>query len=129
MSRKKRKPPTTRTATFGIFFTEIAKQSYAKLDGSVKPSIRKAIQEKLAIAPDSYGDPLSGALSGYWKYRHPSHRIIYKIEKDALIVIVCAVSSRKAGDHNDVYAWFTRMVESGKIFEQVLHVLEQLRKR
>jgi mRNA-degrading endonuclease RelE of RelBE toxin-antitoxin system len=129
LSQKKRKPTSPDAAKFRVFFTEIARQSYSKLDGSIKPSIRKAIEEKLAVAPDHYGDPLSGALSGYWKYRHPSHRIIYTIEKDTLIVIVCAIGSRKASDYNDIYAWFARMVESGKVFEQVLHVLEQLRKK
>jgi mRNA interferase RelE/StbE len=57
--------------------------------------IRKAIEERLLIAPHEYGQPLRKTLKGYWKIRVGDYRVVFKI-KDDLIVILCICHRKEA---------------------------------
>lgn len=53
-----------------------------------KKKIRRAIEERLAVKPSIYGRPLRRSLKGYRKLRVGDYRIIYRIERDAVIIFV-----------------------------------------
>jgi mRNA interferase RelE/StbE len=47
----------------------VLEDDIARLDKPERARIFKAMREKLATAPDQYGEPLRGDLFGYWKLR------------------------------------------------------------
>lgn len=69
----------------------------SKIPGNIKKRIRKAIEQRLLEEPLKYGEPLKRSLHGYWKLRVSDYRIIYKIEKENIIIL-------KIGHKHDVYA-------------------------
>jgi mRNA interferase RelE/StbE len=49
------------------------------INNNIKKRIKKAIEERLVIAPEKYSDPLRKTLKGYRKMRIGDYRIILKI--------------------------------------------------
>ena len=49
------------------------------INKNTKQRIKKAIEERLVIAPEKYSDPLRKTLKGYRKMRIGDYRIILKI--------------------------------------------------
>jgi len=110
---------------FEILFTEDAKKDIDDLDGSVKKQLRNALVKKLSVDPEAYGTPLRSPLAGYWKDEFADHRIIYRIQrKTRQVVVVCAVGVCKAGNAADIYRQLMKIVESGRLAQQVMSVLE-----
>ena len=66
--------------------------------------------------PENKGKLLMGELAGYRSLRAAGqrYRVIYKIEKEQVIVVVVAVGRRKEGDPRDIYSL------ARKLFEQKL---------
>jgi mRNA interferase RelE/StbE len=67
-----------------------------QLNETLKKRIKKAIEERLSIFPDQYGEPLRKTLKGYWKLRVGDYRVVYKVEGNE--VWIFAIINRK-----DVY--------------------------
>jgi len=85
---------------------------------SIEPRIRKQIQNKIEILkndPGKRGKSLRGLLSEYRSIRAAGqrYRIIYKIEKENIIVIVVALGIRKDGDKKDIYTLMKKLINSG----------------
>jgi len=55
---------------------------------------RKAIEDKLQTDPEKHGRPLRGNLHGWRKLRVGDLRIVYRIEKDRVVVLVLAIGQR-----------------------------------
>jgi mRNA interferase RelE/StbE len=66
---------------------------------------------ELAHAPEQQGSPLIGELAGFRSVRAAGqrYRIIYRVERRAVIVTIVAVGRRKAGDRSDIYALARRL--------------------
>jgi len=45
----------------------------------MKARIKKAIEQRLLVAPYEYGMPLRKSLKRYWKLRVGDYRVVYKI--------------------------------------------------
>ena len=72
---------------FEIVYHYLAvEEDVPKLDRVWKAEIKRAIEEKLAIAPDMYGKPLRRSLKGYRKLRVGDYRVIYRIEENRIKV-------------------------------------------
>ncbi|MDP7421181.1 MAG: type II toxin-antitoxin system RelE/ParE family toxin [bacterium] len=63
------------------------------LPQNIKTRIRKAIESRLLQDPFKYGLPLKRGLHGYRKLRVGDYRVIFKIEKDEIIIL--KISHRK----------------------------------
>lgn len=72
----------------------------------------RRIQEKIAQRidglihdPDLQGKPLTGEFSGYRSLRAVGqrYRIIYRVEKERVLVFVVALGLRKEGSRDDIY--------------------------
>ena len=74
-----------------------------QLNETLKRRIKKAIEERLSIAPHQYGEPLRKTLKGYWKLRVGDYRIVYKVEGNE--VWIFAIINRK-----DVYKKITKKI-------------------
>jgi mRNA interferase RelE/StbE len=114
-------------AKYTLAFTSDAKQDVATLDGSIKKRLRQALEGKLAIDPTGYGTPLRGELTGYWKHEFAAHRVIYRIYNDRQLVVICAVGKRQGEHVSDEYEQLVPMVKAGKVLQQVLAVLAELK--
>lgn len=83
-------------APWKVEYSESAVKEIQSLDGSIKKIIKKAIEEKLMVDPLKYGLPLRRNLSGLFKLRVGSYRIIYQIKDKEVIVLILAVGHRRS---------------------------------
>jgi mRNA interferase RelE/StbE len=74
-----------------------------QLNETLKKRIKKAIEERLSMAPHQYGEPLRKTLKGYWKLRVGDYRVVYKVEGNE--VWIFAIINRK-----DVYKKITKRI-------------------
>ena len=74
-----------------------------QLNETLKKRIKKAIEERLSIFPDQYGEPLRKTLKGYWKLRVGDYRVVYKVEGNE--VWIFAIINRK-----DVYKMIAKRI-------------------
>jgi mRNA interferase RelE/StbE len=58
--------------------------------------IRRAIENRLALAPDRLGRPLRGDLKGRWRIRVGDYRVIYTLTGDKVLILMI-------GNRRDVY--------------------------
>lgn len=90
----------------------------AHLQAVSDPRIRAAIVRRiddLKHDPEKQGKPLHGDLRGYYSVRAASqrYRIIYQIDRGAVIVCVVALGIRKEGDKGDIYTLAQRLFNKG----------------
>jgi mRNA interferase RelE/StbE len=83
-----------------IEYAESVQKTMRKLDMRERQRIRAFLDERLTQLPDprSIGKPLTGSLSGLWRYRIGDYRVIARIEDGRLVVLVVGLGHRK-----DVY--------------------------
>ena len=83
------------TPRFKINYKPDVEKSLENIPKNIRDRIRKAIEERLAIAPISYGERLKRNLKGLWKMRVGDYRIIYDILDDQVIVLIVKIGNRK----------------------------------
>ena len=70
--------------------------------------------EKLSEEPDKQGKNLVRDLSGFRSVHAAGrYRIIYKIDKQIVIVYILAVGIRKEGDKKDIYKIAKKLLNAG----------------
>ncbi len=57
------------------------------IDEKMKKRIRKAIEERLSVAPQLYGQPLRKTLKSYFKMRVGDYRIVFKMTGPEILVL------------------------------------------
>ena len=83
--------------TYKLFYhPDIPKDDLVQIPKNIIARIRKAIEQRLAIDPAKYGEPLKRGLQGYRKLRVGDYRVIYKIDKENMIIL-------KIGHRKEVY--------------------------
>ena len=65
----------------------VKKEDLPKLDNTTKTRIRKAIENRLMVAPEEYGEPLRKTLKGYWKLRVGDYRVVFKVEGKEITIL------------------------------------------
>jgi mRNA interferase RelE/StbE len=78
------------------YLASVVQEDIPNLPKTTKISIKKAIEERLMADPISFGKPLRYSLKGHRRLRVGDYRIVYRVEKQ--IVIIIAIKHRK-----DVY--------------------------
>jgi mRNA interferase RelE/StbE len=90
---------------FAITWTETA----LKLVEAIPDQrIRRLIAERadqLGKSPEQQGKPLIGELAGSRSLRAVGqrYRIIYRVQRQEVVVVIVAVGRRRSGDKSDVY--------------------------
>lgn len=90
-----------------------------KMLGEIRDErVRKKIAERingLREAPELQGKPMISELKSYRSLRAVGqrYRIIYRWEKDNIIVVVVAIGLRKDGDKTDIYALTKKLLKLG----------------
>lgn len=80
-------------------------------DHRIRLKIAKRI-EGLKSEPEKQGKLLTEELSGFRSLRAVGqrYRIVYKVERNKVIVTVIAIGLRKDGDKKDIYALAQKLV-------------------
>jgi len=74
---------------YGVeYHPEVKTKDLLEINPGMKARIKKAIEERLQVAPYDYGLPLRKSLKRYWKLRVGDYRIVYKID-DNTVRIFC----------------------------------------
>jgi mRNA interferase RelE/StbE len=64
----------------------VKSEDLPKLDSTIKTRIKKAIETRLMVAPEEYGEPLRKTLKGYWKLRVGDYRVVFRVEGDEITI-------------------------------------------
>jgi mRNA interferase RelE/StbE len=78
------------------YLDSVVKDDIVALPKTAKKLIKEAIETRLMLDPVGFGKPLRYSLKGHRRLRVSDYRIVYRIEKD--VVIIVAIKHRK-----DVY--------------------------
>lgn len=80
-----------------IEYAESVQKDVRKFDAQERKRIRDFIEVKVALLDDprSLGKPLSGGLSGLWRYRVGNYRVIANIEDRDVRILVVKIAHRK----------------------------------
>ena len=80
-----------------IEFDSDVEKDLRKLGQLAQQRIIKYLKEKIIPAenPRVLGKPLSGELSGLWRYRVGDYRVLAKIEDKNFIILVVHIGHRK----------------------------------
>lgn len=99
---------------YRIRITPTAKAQLAALDFGTQQRIASRI-DKLAAEPEKQGKALHSTLSGFRSIRAAGgrYRIIYRVEKDHIIVVVLAIGIRRDDDRKDVHELMKKLLRSG----------------
>lgn len=83
--------------TWTVEFGDAAARELRKLDRQAQQEILRYFRERIATDEDPrrFGKPLSRDLTGLWRYRVRTYRMICNIEDDKLVVLVLRVGHRK----------------------------------
>ncbi len=75
---------------FGILYhPAVIREDIPKLSPAWRKRVRRAIEEKLTVAPEAFGKPLRRSLKGYRKLRVGNYRVIFRIsERDVKIFVI-----------------------------------------
>ena len=87
------------SSRFTVVFSKLAQEKFdefVRADRKIGKQLAKAV-DRLAESPD-LGEFLKGEWESYRKYRTGDYRIIYRIERNKLIIYVVTIDNRK-----DVY--------------------------
>lgn len=83
--------------TYRLFYhPDIKKEDLPHIPCNITERIRRAIEQRLFSDPVRYGEPLKRGLKGYRKLRMGDYRVIYRIDKENIIILII-------GNRKDVY--------------------------
>ncbi|MHC4720086.1 MAG: type II toxin-antitoxin system RelE family toxin, partial [Planctomycetota bacterium] len=93
-----------------IQLTITAGEELRELDSGTRETVLRKIRG-LSESPEQQGKPLLAELTGCRSIQTAGrYRIIYKIEKQKVIVIVVCVGIRKSGDKKDIYTIAKKLI-------------------
>ena len=68
------------------YHPDVKKSDLPKIDAKNKGMIKRAIEDRLATQPETYGKPLRKTLKGYWKLRVGDYRIVFKVSGNNIFI-------------------------------------------
>jgi mRNA interferase RelE/StbE len=69
------------------YHPSVQREDLPRLDRKARARIKRAIEERLMIAPQEYGEPLRRTLKGYWKLRVGDYRVVFKVHGEEIIIL------------------------------------------
>jgi mRNA interferase RelE/StbE len=88
---------------YRVEFADETKKEFRALGHVAAAEILDAVEKKLTVDPEGYGDPLRKDLSGYFKLAVGQWRVVYHVDDDLVLVLVLAVGKRAEGDRENIY--------------------------
>ena len=68
-------------------YHKLVREDLKKLDNISKLRVRRAIEARLMVSPEKYGEPLRGSLKGFRKLRTGDYRTVYKVIEDRILIL------------------------------------------
>ena len=68
------------------YHPDVKRTDLPKIDGKNRKMIKRAIEERLATRPETYGKPLQRTLKGYWKLRVGDYRVVFKVSNGSILI-------------------------------------------
>lgn len=65
---------------------DVRRSDLPKIDAKNRNMIKRAIEERLAARPETYGKPLQRTLKGYWKLRVGDYRVVFKVSNGTIFI-------------------------------------------
>ena len=78
-----------------LYHSLVLKADFPKISKSDKKRILTTLEKKLMNDPIAFGKPLIGELKGFYRLRIDPYRVVYKIEKQKVIVFILNIGLRK----------------------------------
>ena len=73
---------------FRVFYhTAVVSDDIPKLDKANRIRIKQAIEQKIMVAPETFGLPLRRSLKGYRKLRVGDYRIVYRGNPSTVLIL------------------------------------------
>lgn len=92
---------------YRVEFADETKKELRDLGHAAAVEILSAVDKKLTVDPEGYGDPLHKDLRGYFKLPVGQWRVVYHVDDDLVLVLVLAVGKRAEGDRENIYSQVT----------------------
>ena len=83
---------------FVIDYSSEAKENIKTFPKNIQKRITDAINERLTVAPDEYGEPLRKQWKSHRRLRVGDYRVIYKVYEEKVVVFIVDIDHRR-----DVY--------------------------
>jgi len=90
-----------------VEFADETKKELRDLGHAAAVEILSAVEKKLTIDSEGYGDPLRKDLQGYFKLPVGQWRVVYHVHNDLVRVLVLALGKRAEGDRENIYSQIT----------------------
>jgi mRNA interferase RelE/StbE len=71
---------------FNVLYHPDVRKDLAQINGNMKKRLKNAVETRLIVAPQQYGEPLRKTLKGYWKMRVGDYRIVFKTTGDEIMI-------------------------------------------
>jgi len=68
------------------YHPDVKRSDLPKIDAKNRGMIKRAIEDRLATQPETYGKPLRKTLKGYWKLRVGDYRIVFKVSSNSIFI-------------------------------------------
>jgi len=68
------------------YHQDVKRSDLPKIDVRNRGMIKRAIEDRLATQPETYGKPLRKTLKGYWKLRVGDYRIVFKVSSNSIFI-------------------------------------------
>ena len=68
------------------YHPNIKRSDLPQIDAKDRSMIKRAIENRLATQPETYGKPLRKTLKGYWKLRVGDYRIVFKVSGNSIFI-------------------------------------------
>jgi len=68
------------------YHPDVKRSDLPKIDVKNRGMIKRAIEDRLATQPETYGKPLRKTLKGYWKLRVGDYRIVFKVSSNSIFI-------------------------------------------
>ena len=81
-----------------IYLESVVEDDIPVLPKNIRATIKRAIENRLAIDPVGFGKPLQYSLKGHRRLRVSDYRIVYRIDNKKKEVLIIAIKHRR-----DVY--------------------------
>jgi len=69
------------------YHPDVKRSDLPKIDAKNRGMIKRAIEDRLATQPETYGKPLQRTLKGYWKLRVGDYRVVFKVSSDDILIL------------------------------------------
>lgn len=80
-----------------VEISAFARKQFGKLDKPVAGRILDWLEDRLdgCKNPRHFGEPLSGEMTGLWRYRIGDFRVICEIQDERLVVLALSIGHRR----------------------------------